>query len=73
MFAVVTAIAVLICVFQSRPKDSKQSHNEQADSRAGKEIQQDLVFASSFTNPAYTSSSDFRPEIWSIKEMQSGE
>lgn len=78
MFAVVAAIAVLICVFQGGRKDSKQSHKEQAASQAGKRIQQGLVFAASYANPAYTSSSDLkseglRHEIWPIKEMQSGE
>lgn len=79
MFAVVAAIALLICFLQGRRKDRQQSHKEQAASQAGEETKQDLVFLASFTNPAYTlSTSDLRSEglrheIWPIEEMQSGE
>lgn len=74
VFVVVAAIAVLICFLQRRRKDRQHSSKEQAASQVGKEIKQDLVFLASFTNPAYTSTSDIkseglRLEIWPIKEM----
>lgn len=79
MFAVVAAIAVLICFLKGRRRNLQYSVQEQpAPSKVETKIKQDLVSVASFTNLAYASSSDLkseglRHEIWPIKEMQSGE
>ena len=76
-FALLAATIALTRFLQNRRKDRQQIHEEQlatsATSQAGNNIKQDLVFVRSFTNPAYTSSTNdlrskgFRHEIRPIK------
>ncbi|KAL9985251.1 hypothetical protein ACROYT_G007629 [Oculina patagonica] len=68
IFVVVAVITVVICILKGRRKNQKRD-KEQAASPAGNTSKQDL----SFSNLAYSSSNDLKPEVLRSEVLPMGE